>query len=138
MRRIIILFLCITSSIFTSATFKLKPKYVMRTGFDNFYLTFLNKESFELEMYSCLYQIKLSGTYKTDRDTIRLSYEKYENLDDERKNWVAMDSAQIAGEQNFLQRYSKLIREDRDKLLRIPDTRSRRVFRDIHEPYSGF
>lgn len=89
-------------------------------------------------MYSCLYQIKMNGSYKTTKDTVYLVYEKYQTLHDDRKNWIPMDSAQIEYEQNFLKIYSKLIREDRDKILRTVDTRMRRAFRDVKEPYSEY
>ena len=47
-----------------------------------------------------------------------------------------MDSARIESKQAFLKRYSKLIREERDKILRPVDMH--RVFRDSKEPYSDF
>ena len=137
MRSKTIIFLLVAAFLFTSAELKLKRKYVMR-GADTFYLTFLNKKDFELEMYSCLYQIKVGGVYDVSADTILLTYNTYEHLDSARKNWIPMDSAYIQSEQVFLGRYCKLIREDRDKILRTADTRMRRTFRDIKEPYSEF
>lgn len=121
----------------TSAELKLKRRYVM-TGADTFYLTFLNKKDFELEMYSCLYQIKVGGVYDVSADTILLTFDTYEHLDSDRKNWIPMDSAYIESQKIFLESYSKLLRGEKDKILRTADTRMRRTFRDIKEKYSEF
>jgi len=104
---------------------------VYKNPMDGYYLTFHSKKNFELEMYSCTYRIKVSGTYIKTKDTVYLNFKKFYERDESYK-WVVIDTAtyedkeSIDFEINLASKYKKLVREGHD--LKSLD-RKKRTFR---------
>lgn len=133
-----ILCLCILL-ILSASTLKLKKKYEYK-GADNFYLEFITKENFKLEMYSCLYSLRIMGNYSVTKDTIFLDYKSFETRSEDHKSWIKIDSTNadydhISNEQMiFLNRFNKLVRTNNDKIL-MPHGIRRAFYSKHQDPF---
>ena len=114
--------------ILSSSTFRLKKKYEYITDFklDSYFIEFVNRESFELRLYSCCYRIKVVGNYKATKDTVFLNYCDFYDLDDQTE-WIRIDTLiseykeekidLINGQLSICKKFQKLIRKDNDNIL---------------------